>query len=33
VPDGEHVTLAWGRAVIVGETGHALKVAVTVTAL
>ena len=40
VPDGQHVTLAWGRdygdvsplrGVIVGGTGHALKVAVTVT--
>ena len=40
LPDGQHVTLAWGRdygdvsplrGVIVGGTGHALKVAVTVT--
>ena len=40
IPDGQHVTLAWGRdygdvsplrGVIVGGTGHALKVAVTVT--
>jgi transglutaminase-like putative cysteine protease len=40
LPDGQHVTLAWGRdygdvsplrGVIVGGTGHELKVAVTVT--
>lgn len=40
LPDGQHVTLAWGRdygdvsplrGVIVGGTGHALTVAVTVT--
>jgi transglutaminase-like putative cysteine protease len=42
LPDGQHVTLAWGRdygdvsplkGVIVGGTGHALSVAVTVTPL
>jgi len=42
LPDGQHVTLAWGRdygdvsplrGVIVGGTGHALRVAVTVTPL
>jgi transglutaminase-like putative cysteine protease len=40
LPDGQHVTLAWGRdygdvsplrGVIVGGTGHKLRVAVTVT--